>query len=206
MQSIKCKMQNLEKMQGFTLIELIVVIAIIAILAAIIAPNAFNAIEKSKVTRIIADSRDIEAGAYHMYSDTGFWPGSNWAADAGDPLSGAQPGEGFVTPPVVQNVSSWDGPYVEKWLRNPWGGWYYWDYNQADQNGDGIGQEHVLWVDNGGSPTNSTYNNANNRINLSARLRFDTQMDDGNLTTGRIQVWQGDPTNGNLGFILIQGE
>jgi general secretion pathway protein G len=204
-------MKNGNKRIGFTLIELIVVIAIIAVLAAIVAPSAFLAIEKSKVARLFADSRDIATGAYHMYSDTGMWPGSNWIDDSvanggGDPLAGANPGEGFVTAPIVQNVPTWDGPYIEKWAKNPWGGWYYWDFNLASQNGDGIGHQHVLWVDNGGSPSNSSYNNANFRIPLTARQRFDTQMDDGNLTTGKIQVWQGDTTTGNLGYILIEGE
>jgi prepilin-type N-terminal cleavage/methylation domain-containing protein len=193
--------------KSFTLIELIVVIAIIAVLAAIVAPNAFKAIEKAKVARIIQDSKTIEAAAYHMYTDTGYWPGSNWADDLppnGDRLAGAQPGEGFVTVPVVMTLSAWNGPYIEKWLKNPWGGAYYWDYNEADQNGDGLGQEHVLWVDNSASV--GPYNNANNRVNLSARLMFDRQIDDGNLTSGRIQVWQGNATSGNLGFILIQGQ
>jgi general secretion pathway protein G len=55
----------------FTLIELIVVIAIIAILAAIITPNAFMAIEKSKVSRIVADCKSIRTAAYNMFADTG---------------------------------------------------------------------------------------------------------------------------------------
>jgi general secretion pathway protein G len=181
--------------KGFTLIELIVVIAIIAILAAIIAPNAFRAVEKSKVAKVIEDSKVIKTAAYAMYGDTGLWPGSNWNNDPTDPLTGANQGEGFVfkgADPMMPD--SWEGPYISKWPLNPWGGQYWWDYNEADQNGDSIGQEHVLWIDN-------AQGNAGKRIPDSTRLKIDQALDDGNTTTGRVQVWQGT----NLGYILVQG-
>ncbi|OPX29967.1 MAG: hypothetical protein B1H08_02735 [Candidatus Omnitrophica bacterium 4484_171] len=187
---------------GFTLIELIVVIAIIAILAAIVAPNAFRAIEKAKLTRVTEDSKNIKTAAYAMYADTGMWPGSNWGDDAGsDPLAGAPQGEGFVFSSNRANFPGtwWNGPYLDKWFKNPWGGWYWWDYNAADQNGDGIGNEHVLWIDNGRG-------NSGKRIPLESRIKIDERLDDGDLDTGRVQVWQGNHTNGNLGFILIQGQ
>jgi len=189
-------------MKSFTLIELIVVIAIIAILSAIVAPNAFRAIEKAKISRVSQDSKNIETAAYAMYSDTGMWPGSNWSDDAAnDPLAGAPQGEGFVFSSNRANFPSslWDGPYLEKWPKNPWGGWYWWDYNHADQNGDGIGREHVLWIDNGRG-------NQGKRIPLASRTKIDDKLDDGDLDNGRVQVWQGNHTNGNFGFILIQGE
>jgi len=59
--------------KSFTLIELIVVIAIIAILAAIIAPNAFKAIEKAKVSQLIADFKAYKTGISALYADTGHW-------------------------------------------------------------------------------------------------------------------------------------
>jgi prepilin-type N-terminal cleavage/methylation domain-containing protein len=54
--------------KSFTLIELIVVIAIIAVLAAIVAVNAFRAIEKAKISAVIADMKTIKktANAYYM--------------------------------------------------------------------------------------------------------------------------------------------
>jgi hypothetical protein len=98
---------------------------------------------------------------------------------------------------ALSAIAAWDGPYLEKWFYNPWGGMYWWDYNNADQNNDGIGREHVLWIDNG-------QGNANKRIPVASRIRLDKTLDDGSLTnqTGRIQVWQGT----NLGYILVQGE
>jgi len=88
--------EKMSKNKAFTLVELIVVIAIIAILAAIIAPNAFRAIEKAKLARVEADAKAIKSAAFAMYADTGMWPGSNWGGEIGDPLDGADRGEGFV--------------------------------------------------------------------------------------------------------------
>ena len=198
------------KYRAFTLIELVVVIAIIAILAAIIAPNAFRAIEKAKVARVVQDSKVIKTAAYAMYGDTGLWPGSNWGDDAGtgnDPLAPANFGEGFELRGTNANMpSTWDGPYLEKWPLNPWGGLYFWDYNDGDQNGDGVTQEHVLWIDNAACGSTS---NAGKRIPLSSRYKIAQVLDNGNITTGgsgRVQVWQGNLTAGNFGYILIQGE
>ncbi|MCX7927896.1 MAG: prepilin-type N-terminal cleavage/methylation domain-containing protein [Candidatus Omnitrophica bacterium] len=190
------KMEGLEKQKAFTLIELIVVIAIIAILAAVVAPNAFRAVEKSKIARLVRDTKTIKSAAYNMYADTGLWPGSNWNDENNDPLQGADPGEGFVfRGDDLDMPNSWDGPYIEKWPLNPWGGFYWWDYNDADQNGDGIGREHVLWIDN-------ALNNTGRRIPNSARKKIDETLDDGNFTNGTVQVWQVT----NFGYILIQGQ
>ena len=64
----------MNKNKGFTLIELLIVIAIIGILAAIIAPNAFNAIEKAKIAKVISDLNAIKTASLIYYADMGFWP------------------------------------------------------------------------------------------------------------------------------------
>ncbi|GAF27360.1 hypothetical protein MTY_2701 [Moorella thermoacetica Y72] len=56
--------------RGFTLVELLVVIAIIGVLAAIIIPNVFMAVEKAKVSRVVADVWAIKAAGYAYYADT----------------------------------------------------------------------------------------------------------------------------------------
>jgi len=142
---------------SFTLMEMVVVLAVIAVLAAIIVPNAFQAIEKSKVARAIADIRAIKHAAEMFHSDTGLWPGSQWGdmSAYGDHLSPAEYGEGFVTAPIVHDgdarsqnlVSNWDGPYLQRWSNTPWAMPYMWDYNNWDSNGDGIAFEHIVWLD-----------------------------------------------------------
>jgi prepilin-type N-terminal cleavage/methylation domain-containing protein len=192
---------------AFTLTELVATVVIIGFLSAIMIPKVMTGINKSRVAAIVTDTRNIRNAAYAMYADTGLWPGSNWANDSdanagGDPLAPANAGEGFTYKGNNVNMpDTWAGPYLEAWHRNPWGGWYWWDFNLQDQNNDGIGYEHVLWLDN-------IYSNTNNRIPNNMRLLIDLTLDDGNLSTGMMQVWQIDPVNnppGNLGYILIQG-
>lgn len=98
--------------KGFTLVELLVVIAIIAILAAIIAPNAFKAIEKSKVSKIVGDCKTIENATLQHYADTGTWPvfDNNGA--------GTTNNKGFLGVDGYK-PNGWNGPYLERWPKNP---------------------------------------------------------------------------------------
>jgi len=99
--------------RGFTLIELLTVVAIMAIIGAVVAPNLFRAIDKGKVTAAVADFRSIKNAALAYYADTGKRPPENPEGD--DP--------GLITSP--ENVSGWNGPYLESWPgENPWGGKY----------------------------------------------------------------------------------
>ena len=123
--------------RAFTLIELIVVIAIIAILAAIIAPNAFKAIEKAKVTKLIGDLNTFRHATLAYYADMGFWPPDVCPSD--DPgftqpnpynvISGGAPGclapYGLPADWQAQVTAKWNGPYIDKYpALNPWGGTY----------------------------------------------------------------------------------
>lgn len=98
--------------KGFTLVELLTVIAIIAILGAVVAPNLFRAVDRSKVSAAVADSRAIKGAAVAYYSDTGEWPPD--IDDGSDP--------GFVG----SEVQGWNGPYLDSWpAKNPWNGKYF---------------------------------------------------------------------------------
>ena len=145
------------KDKSFTLIELIVVIAIIAILAAIVAPNAFKAIEKSRISGLEGDYRNMKTGAMSYYSDTSNWPANN------------------NTTGFIQNdgTTSWAGPYLEKWpSRDAWGGIYVWRNDNAGVfPASGINERYVI---------------ANNVSSQSAG-KFDTNVDDGNNATGIVR-------------------
>lgn len=109
---------------AFTLVELLVVIGIIGILVAIALPSAFKAIEKAKVSRLLAEVKAIKTAGYVYYVDTGDWP--KWGEEFYDP--GANDNYGFKYFMESDGSGKWNGPYLEKApTYTPWGGRYrYW--------------------------------------------------------------------------------
>lgn len=104
------KNKNANAKKAFTLVELLIVIAIIAILAAIIAPNAFKAIEKGKVDKIIGDCKAIEGATLQHYADTGEWP--RFESESSTNSTGYLKEYGT-------GLNNWNGPYLERWPQNP---------------------------------------------------------------------------------------
>jgi hypothetical protein len=133
----------------------------------------------------------------------------------GDPYSPAEYGEGFVTPPAVHSgtaaertraqngLSSWDGPYLEKWSNTPWAMPYMWDYNNWDASGDGIVNEHIVWLDL--AQSGGTYNQ-NAKVPTSARDKMDRELDgaDG-LHSGMVQEMNSSFYGTSLMVIVVQG-
>ena len=190
------------KLKGFTLIELLIVVAIIGILAGVGVPMYQGYVLQAKVTKTVADIEVVKNAASFIRLTTGFWPGSSWPESKGaggvdprrDPLSCYCAGGNTFTYNRSSLIrSAWRGPYIDEWPKNAMGGTYYFDYNQQDQNGDGQGNERVLWLDNGRG-------NSGKRFTTELQLAIDEAHDDGNLKTGFIQVWQGT----NMGVIIAQ--
>ena len=66
--------REVKKRMAFTLIELLIVVAIIGILAAIAVPNFMNARTRAKVTRAVADMRNISVAFAGYQVDHGEYP------------------------------------------------------------------------------------------------------------------------------------
>ncbi|MBU1112676.1 MAG: prepilin-type N-terminal cleavage/methylation domain-containing protein [Candidatus Omnitrophica bacterium] len=198
----------------FTLIELIVVIAIIAILAAIIAPNAFKAIEKAKISRAIAELKNIKTASLSYYADNGRFPCNKvggWGKDPGfvNPVTPANcwpdelhPGENCTAAGVCVDGTTWDGPYLEKWpYSSPWLGTIPGGVDPEKKSGMYSWNNWVTIT----SPDGSICNNVKmislqtrSSIPYAALEKIDSASDDGNLSTGNVfkrYPYSGDPDN-----------
>ena len=70
------------KRDGFTLIELLIVVAVIAILAGIAIPNFVRAGNKTKISRVFADFRNIGEALEAYAMDNVGYPSENGGLDA----------------------------------------------------------------------------------------------------------------------------
>ena len=176
-------------------------VAIIGILAGIGVPMYNGYVLQAKVGKTVADIEAVKKAAIFIRFTTGYWPGSSWREPGSggtdptlDPLScSCDGGNTFIFNKSSLIRATWKGPYMMSWPKNVTGGTYYFDYNQADQNGDGRGNERVLWLDNGRG-------NSGKRFPRELSQAIDERWDDGNLSKGDIQIWQGS----NLGVIIAQ--
>jgi prepilin-type N-terminal cleavage/methylation domain-containing protein len=104
----------LNRKSGFTMIEVIVIVAVLAILAGIITPLAVREVGKSKVARAKSDMETISTGLNQYFVDTSFWP-DQWNG------TGSSRSDMLTYTSLYANtlnLSGWDGPYLEKGVRN----------------------------------------------------------------------------------------
>ena len=87
--------------------------AIIAILAVAIVPNLMNRVSDSKIVRVKQDITSIESALELYKLDTGNYPLM------------AQGLAALEMKPTTSNIpNSWNGPYLKKLQKDPWGNSY----------------------------------------------------------------------------------
>jgi general secretion pathway protein G len=101
------------KQRGFTLIEIMVVVVIMGILAAIVVPNVMGRVDEAKVKAARTDIAQL-MGALKVYKlHNSRYPTTEQGLQA------------LLTKPTSgPSTSGWNGPYIEKLAKDPWGNPY----------------------------------------------------------------------------------
>lgn len=144
--------------RGFTIIELAIVALIIGILATLALPAFRRLLLRSQASAVCNDLRVFREG-FRLYSgENGKWPAAQGGANF-------PPGmEGYL------RETSWAG-------RTPIGGRYEWDRDGGEGSQSFLAAIRVRSA--GGVPVTANYEQL---------LMIDSQLDDGNLFTGALQV------------------
>lgn len=158
------------------MIELLVVVAIIGVLATIVLSSLGQARERARVTKVVAEIRQIETNIFMYYLDTNTFP----RCIVGTCNTASQ--DPFLNP---LGVSGWNGPYGKGQYnrKHPWGGMFTTSF--YDYDGDGR-IEPSVFLDEDAPGTNASDNSG--PIPQSALLKLDQQLDDGSLATGRFRA------------------
>ena len=104
---ILCKSSD----RGFTLIELLIVMIIIGLLSALVGPKMFSKVGKSRIQAVKAQISLFETALDTYRLDNYNYP---------------QNLEALVRDPGLEGT--WDGPYLKKIPKDPWGNRYIYKY------------------------------------------------------------------------------
>ena len=103
--------------RGFTLIELLIVMIIIGLLSALVGPKMFSKVGKSRIQEVGAQISLFEKALDTYRLDNYNYP-SNLEALVRDPdLAG-----------------TWEGPYLKKIPKDPWGNDYIYELKEEDNS------------------------------------------------------------------------
>jgi len=100
--------------QAFTLVEIMLVVIIIGALAMMVVPRFAGRSEQAKIAVARADVESTLATALKLYElDNGNFPTTSQGLEA------------LVRKPSSSPVpANWNGPYIEKFPKDPWGNDY----------------------------------------------------------------------------------
>ena len=169
--------------KGFTIIELIAVVAIIGGLVAMLAPVVTKQITKAKKGRIEADVNAIEKGTILHFADTSQYPANGTLGSCSE--------TGNQIDDLLNNsdaLSGWDGAYLDK-QNTRFGTTYY-----------GVGCTYSMLGCTQPAPPDInallSYTQFIVVANAPAAITtaIDTDLDDGDTATGRVQTFGTDST------------
>jgi len=101
--------------RGFTLIELLIVMIIIGLLSALVGPKMFSKVGKSRIQAVRAQVSLFETALDTYRLDNYNYPSTL---------------EALVRDPGLEGT--WDGPYIKKIPKDPWGNDYI--YKSEENN------------------------------------------------------------------------
>ncbi len=101
--------------RGFTLIEIMVVVVIIGLLSAVVVSNVFSKVGDARVSKARQDIQTIET-AIELYKLDNFKvPTTEQGLMA------------LVQKPADPDITHWNGPYVKRSSKDPWGHVYIYE-------------------------------------------------------------------------------
>ena len=115
--------RNLNRVRGFTLLEMLVVLVIIGLVASLVGPQLLGRVDSSKVTAAQAQVRMIKGALDTFRLDIGRYPNK-------------EEGLSLLTrAPINKNISRlWQGPYLAEELPlDPWKNPYQYKGSQSNR-------------------------------------------------------------------------
>ncbi len=102
--------------RGFTLIEIMVVVVIIGLLAAVIVPTVISKVDEARVAKAKEDIESIEEALQAYRLDNSVYPSTDEGLEA------------LIKKPNDPSITHWNGPYLQRLTKDPWGHPYHYVY------------------------------------------------------------------------------
>lgn len=112
-------LQRERNRRGFTLVELLVVVTIIGILAAVVFRNIIRHPDRARQKAAKMQIVELKSALEEFYINTGTYP------------TGDEGLKALVERPLDVSVTAWEGPYLPKIPKDPWGREYVYRYPGA---------------------------------------------------------------------------